>query len=67
MLTGMTKKEIAEWLIGWFRDTAGVENRWRRDPVGIVIKGQLKALKHWKDQQRGNAAKGRAVQQYGRE
>lgn len=62
----MTNKELAMWLTTWFHSTAGMENRWRRDPVGKVIKAELKALHQWKSQPRGNPAKGKQVQLYGR-
>lgn len=54
----MTRRGLAKKIDGWFSDTVGDPNRWRRDPVGRVIREELRRVGNWKNAPRGNPRAG---------
>lgn len=58
-----SQMSLYEQLADWFRVSSTNPKRWHRDPVGILIKEQLKLTKNWKYAPRGNPRKGYDMQQ----
>ncbi len=49
----MNDKELAKEIQKWFNNTNQLDkNFWNRNPVGIILKTNLKDWKHWKNKPR---------------
>jgi hypothetical protein len=59
----MTNKELSIELQKWF-DSGQIRHShaFLRNPVGIVLKNELKSLGYWRNLLRGNPAKGKRIQ-----
>lgn len=61
----MNEKELSIELNNWFKSNSIYDTHvWCRNPVGIILKKQLKSLGNWKNKERGNPSKGGRKRKY---